>query len=219
MRKKRWATVYIDGFNLYSGIMNKGLSHCRWLDLFSLSQKLIPSEYEFRLVRFFTSRIKGDPEKHNRQAKYIAALNAYLGKRIDIQFGRFQLFPSHCKHCKSKPVYCSSCGKEYSKPNEKKTDVNITTMMLMDCFEKHTNCIVLVSGDSDYETALVELHRIFPKIERVIAFPPKRRNPRLFNHCEDKFDILKDALLGSLLPDPVKNLKTGTLYNMPDSWK
>lgn len=218
MMKKRWATVYIDGFNLYHGLMDKGLGSCRWLDLFALSQKLIPPKYELKLVRYFSTRIKGDPDGHNRQARYFAALRAHLGDRIDMKFGRFQLFPSHCKHCGSKPVHCSSCMNEYSKSNEKKTDVNIATMLLTDCFEKLTNCIVLVSGDGDYETALEELHRLFPKTERIIAFPPKRRNPKLYNLCESYFNIPKEDLLHSLLPDPVRNPKNNKLYRMPDEW-
>ncbi len=219
MKKKRWATVYIDGFNLYHGLMDKGLGPCRWLDLYSLSQKLIPPQFKLRLVRYFSTHIKGDPAGHLRQAAYLAALRAHLGNKIDMKFGRFQLFPSHCKHCGNKPVYCSSCMKEYSKPNEKKTDVNLSTMMLVDCFEKFTNCVVLVSGDGDYETALVELHRIFPKIERIIAFPPKRRNPKLYSPCESYFDIPKADVLNSLLPDPVKNSRSGKLYQMPNEWK
>ncbi len=218
-KEKNWATVYIDGFNLYHGLMDKGMGSCRWLDLFALSQKLLPPKYELRMVRYFSTRIKGDPAGHNRQTRYLAALRAHLGDKIDMKFGRFQLFPSRCKHCGKTPVYCSSCMQEYSKPNEKKTDVNLTTMMLTDCFEKLTNCVVLVSGDGDYETAWVELHRIFPKIERVIAFPPKRRNPRLYAPCESYFDIPKKYLLHSQLPDPVKNPKNSKTYQRPDEWK
>lgn len=70
MENKR-AIVYIDGFNLYNGIMDKGLKKYRWLNLFSLSQKIIPGGYELHLVRYFTSRIKGNQEKYLRQMIYI----------------------------------------------------------------------------------------------------------------------------------------------------
>lgn len=97
MENKR-AIVYIDGFNLYNGIMDKGLKKYRWLNLFSLSQKIIPGGYELHLVRYFTSRIKGNQEKYLRQMKYIAALKAYLGGKIDEKYGNFQVFLTHCKY-------------------------------------------------------------------------------------------------------------------------
>jgi hypothetical protein len=218
MKKKKRAIIYVDGFNFYNGLMEKGLSKFRWIDYFSLSKKITPSNYEPILVRYFTSRIKGDIEKHNRQHKYIISLEAHLGDKIDCQYGRFQTFPSHCKHCKAKPVYCENCSEEYIKPNEKKTDVNIATSMIMDCIEKNTECILLMSGDSDYEAALTQLHRIFPKIYRVIAFPPKRRNPGMFNNCDLHFDIQKSDIQASLLPNPVINPNNKKQYFMPPEW-
>lgn len=218
MSRKKCAIVYIDGFNFYNGLIDKGLSKFKWIDYFSLSQKITPNAYEPVLVRYFTTRIKGDIDKHNRQHKFLISLEAHLGEKINIQFGRFQVFPSHCKYCKASPVYCENCSSEYKKPNEKKTDVNIATMMLVDCIEEKPDCVLLISGDSDYETMLIEVHRIFPKIYRVIAFPPKRRNSRMFNCCEEHFDITKADIETSLLPNPVVNPNNGREYFMPSEW-
>lgn len=218
MKQKKRAIIYIYGFNFYNGLIEKGLSKFKWIDYFSLSQNITPVDYEPVLVRYFTTRIKGDNEKHNRQQKFIISLEAHLGNKISCQYGRFQIFPSHCKHCKATPIYCENCSNEYIKPNEKKTDVNIATMMMVDCIENKTECVLLVSGDSDYETVLIELHRIFPKIYRVIAFPPMRRNSRMFNNCELHFDIKKADIQASLLPNPVINPMNGKEYFMPLEW-
>ncbi len=153
---KKKAIIYIDGFNLYTWHFKQG-NHHKWLDLYSLSSKLIPQNYLLTQVKYFTSRIQGDVQKHNRQANYIHALECHLGSQLSVIFGRFQLFPSHCKKCGAKPVFCSSCNFEYSKPNEKKTDVNISTAMFTDCIERKVDLILLISGDSDYEITLDEI--------------------------------------------------------------
>jgi hypothetical protein len=91
-------------------------------------------------------------------------------------------------------------------------------MMLADCIENKTDCVMLISGDSDYETTLVELGRLFPKVRRVIAFPPKRRNPRMYSCCDEYFDIERDAILSSQLPEPVTNPANGKKYPKPPEW-
>lgn len=216
MGAQKVATVYIDGFNLYHGLVFKGWNQYKWLDLCAFSAHIIPSGYKLGRVRYFTSRIKKDVAKHNRQHRYLSALKAHNGSDIEIRYGNYQIFDSHCKHCGNSPVFCRDCGREFSKPNEKKTDVNLATFMLTDCFEKLTDCIVLISGDSDYEAPLNEIRRLFPSVYRVVAYPPKRRNPALEPLCDVAFDIPEDCFRDSLLPNPVKT-KNGRLAK-PTDW-
>ena len=212
------ATVYIDGFNLYYGIISKGWGVYRWLDVYLFSHTLIPSNYTLNKVRYFTSHITGDVSKHDRQQQYLNALKAKNGNAIKIQTGKYSNFPTHCKICNSKPVICENCGSVYTKPNEKQTDVNIATAMLLDCFESQTDCIILVSGDSDYEAPLKEIHRVFPSIKRIIAFPPMRRNSKLYTMCEHWFTIPEISFVNSQLPNPVVSVKNGKKYSKPTSW-
>jgi len=55
--------VYIDGFNLYFGMMNAGFSDCRWLNLNQLAKKLLREDQKLVKVKYFTSRINNSPEK------------------------------------------------------------------------------------------------------------------------------------------------------------
>ncbi len=89
------------------------------------------------------------------------------------------------------------------KPNEKKTDVNIATSMLVDAFENNCDVQILVSGDSDYEYTLQELRRLFPQMELIVAFPPKRRNNKLIGNdkCNSSFDIPEEAFSHSQFAD------------------
>lgn len=75
-----------------------------------------------------------------------------------------------------------------------------------------------MSGDSDYETALVELKRIFPHIYLVIAFPPKRKNAALVKLCDSSILISEKIVKDSLLPSPVINRRSGKKFFMPDEW-
>ena len=168
-------------------------------------------------VQYFTTWVKGDPSKNNRQQTYIRALRSHNNDKIKMKFGRYQLFTSHCKHCKSEPLYCKNCGGEYSKSTEKKTDVNISVSMIVDCFTHSTDCVILVSGDSDYEAPLVEIENHFPSISRVIAFPPRRKNPSLYDKCDRYFVIKEDSFKNSQLPNPVITEYKNKIYK-PDEW-
>lgn len=213
------AIVYIDGFNLYNGLMDKFYGSYRWLDLGGLAKEITPPTHQVSCIKYYTSIIKGSKAKHTRQQTYLNALKAYLSPHYECMFGRFQLFSSRCKFCGSDPLICNNCGTIYKKPNEKKTDVNISTTMLVDCFENNTDAIVLISGDSDFETPLGEIGRLFPSVLRVIAFPPKRKNSRLYKFCDQYIEINLTILRNAgLLPDPVKNPNTGTEYIKPTNW-
>lgn len=213
------AIVYIDGFNLYYGMMGKGWGNYRWLNLWGLAEAVVPNGYRVELVRYFTSHIKGDLDKHNRQNTYLCALETQIGKKIKIHYGSYQLFKSQCNNCKAKPLYCKQCGCEYKKPNEKKTDVNIATSMLVDCFDGRTDAIILISGDSDYTAPLDEIGRHFQNILRIIAFPPQRKNGKLYNHCDEYYSIEKIHFENAgLLSDPVINRITGSQYHKPIDW-
>jgi uncharacterized LabA/DUF88 family protein len=219
------ASVYIDGFNLYRGIMTKAETDqawlkYKWLNLEELAKLIIPSSFDLVLTRYFTSMVKDKyGYKARRQRNYIDALKAYTENRVLIEFGRFQDFDITCKNCSTTPLRCQNCGHEYRKPNEKKTDVNLSSLMISDCIEDITDCVVLVSGDTDYEMALKVIRERFPHKSVRIACPPKRRNTSLFKYCNDGDIDITDQMLGNcLLPNPVVSPFSQTTFNCPPTW-
>jgi hypothetical protein len=64
--KKRVIT-YIDGFNLYYGLKEKGWKRYYWLDIRKLSESLLKPWQELNEVKYFTARIsageKNTPDK------------------------------------------------------------------------------------------------------------------------------------------------------------
>lgn len=189
------AIVYIDGFNLYHGLRDKWWKKYLWLNLQAFAASVVPDDHQLIKTKYFTARVKAfldDPEKPNRQAKFLDAVKA-ISPEIEIIEGRYQAFQSHCRHC-DQDVFCHHCGKPHVKPIEKKTDVNIATAMLVDAFEDRCDTQILVSGDSDYENLLKELRRLFPAKQLVVAFPPKRKNNRLIggDKCTEWFVIVEE---------------------------
>jgi uncharacterized LabA/DUF88 family protein len=198
--------VYIDGFNLYYGLKRKYGKKYMWLNIDEFARNIAPPQGILVQTKYFTSRLKGNstnPEKLRRQAQFLRAVKTLYPNVVIIE-GTYQSFPSHCKHCDNL-VLCSYCGTPHVKPNEKKTDVNIATSMLVDVFEDNCDVQILVSGDSDYEFTLQELRRMFPEKEMIVAFPPMRRNNQLIGNdkCTSFFDIPEESFSGAQFPDRI----------------
>ena len=61
MMRRTW--VYVDGFNLYFGLVDSGLGACRWLDIWALAEKLLPSDDCFVAgVTYYTARLQRPAE-------------------------------------------------------------------------------------------------------------------------------------------------------------
>jgi hypothetical protein len=73
--------AYIDGFNLYYGLMRKYGRRYLWLDLLALVRQLRPGD-QVLVVRYFTAVVKGEPAAAANQIDYIDALQAHCGPTL-----------------------------------------------------------------------------------------------------------------------------------------
>lgn len=128
--------AYIDGFNLYFGIREKGRRHL-WLDLESLVQSLLKPRQQLVAVRYFTARVRNDPPAEQRQQTYLNALAAH--SMLDIRQGRFQ----------QKSKTCHSCRSTWHEYEEKETDVSLAVSLLEDSVNRLYDTALIVSADSD----------------------------------------------------------------------
>jgi DNA polymerase II large subunit len=92
---------YIDGFNLYFGLREKGWKKYYWLNLKRLTEKLLKPHQSLEMVKYFTSNIsagnessppwlqKKMKEKRKRQLTYLEAINTLDGTKIF--FGHYLL--------------------------------------------------------------------------------------------------------------------------------
>ena len=95
-REKERVQVYVDGFNLYFGMLEAGYDYCKWLNLKLLATNLLKPNQELVCVKYFTSRVSDNPDKQKRQTTYIEALES---ERVHILYGHYQRNPIECKRC------------------------------------------------------------------------------------------------------------------------
>jgi NYN domain len=137
--------VYIDGFNLYYGAV-RGTDY-KWLNLSHLCGHLLP-RHDILAIRYFTARIRSrphDPDAPTRQQMYLRALGTL--PNLTIHFGQFLTHPVWM------PDATSSTNPpkmlRVLKTEEKGSDVNLATYLLLDGFHQAYDTAVLITNDSD----------------------------------------------------------------------
>ena len=71
----RRVITYVDGFNLYFGLRNKGWSRYYWLNIRRLAENLLDMpDYELQMTKYFTARVRYPASKVKRQGTYLEAL-------------------------------------------------------------------------------------------------------------------------------------------------
>lgn len=204
MRVER-VVAYIDGFNLYHGLMDAKLGTSRWLDLRSMCRRLLSAQQHLDLVRYFTTRIRNNPAQHSRQQTYIDALLARGA--VEIDYGHFL----------SQSARCRTCGATWRRNEEKKTDVNIAVRLLEDAFDDLFDVAIIVSGDSDLAPPIESVRRRYPSKTVVVAFPPQRHSGELRRVADAAFPIGRGIIRSCRLPDPVLQAN-GHRLRAPKGW-
>lgn len=198
--------TYIDGFNLYFGLREKGWKQFYWLDLPLLAQNLLREGQQLETTKYFTARISGPHSKQKRQTAFIEALEARGG--LSIIYGQYR----------SEPRECGRCGAVSHHPNEKMTDVNIAVNLLEDAFHDRFDTALLISGDSDQTPPIRAVRRLFPQKRVVVCFPPARFSGELKTAANASFHIGRGTLSKSLLPPQVTK-SNGFVLECPEAWQ
>lgn len=137
--------LYVDGFNLYYRLL-KGNPGTKWLDLNALGDRLFPSE-EIVGIRYFTALIKplDDPRAPARQQVYLRALGTLAN--CTIHYGYFQLEAK--RRVLKDPIPGLSRTVEVVLPEEKGSDVNLATELLVDAFKGRFDMAAVLTNDAD----------------------------------------------------------------------
>lgn len=210
--------AYIDGFNLYFGLKDAGFRRYYWLDMEKLCRNLLKPDQHLVNAKYFTARITGprpcDPEhrakslraKAQRQTDYLDA----LATRENVAVFEGHYLP--------KQRECLRCGNQWCTHEEKMTDVNIATELLVDAFEDYFDVAMVISGDSDLTPPIKAIRRRFPDKRIVVAFPPNRRSSQLQQAANAYFTIHRRKLAQSQLPDVI-TLANGHDLTRPERWQ
>jgi uncharacterized LabA/DUF88 family protein len=197
---------YIDGFNLYYGLRSARLRWAYWLDLQKLSaQFLMPGQILVE-TRYFTSIVTDPPDKHQRQAVFLEALQTLPA--FSMIFGQFLV----------DTVVCPSCGYTYTTHHEKMTDVNIAVHMVTDAIQDRFDVALLFSADSDLASTIEKVHSLTPAKKIICVFPPERRSKHLTSVADGYKHIDYKILSRSLFPDTIRK-PNGYILRRPSSWK
>lgn len=198
--------AYIDGFNLYFGLRDKGWKQLYWLDVALLVENLLKRDQQLEAVRYFTARISRPRNKQERQNAFLEA-NAELGK-CTMHYGQYL----------DKSRECPRCHRKHLVPEEKMTDVNIAVEMMADASENSFDTALLISADSDLTPPVEKIKSLFPHKRIVAAFPPERNSQRLASAVDAQFTIGRGRLSRSLLPEVIKK-SDGFAIKRPAEWQ
>lgn len=197
--------VYIDGFNLYFGMKEAGLECCKWLDVVKLSHDCLKPNQELSEVKYFTSNLTNDQGKEKRQRTYLDAITAKGAKIIRGKYER-------------KLVECEDCSWTWYRSNEKQTDVNIATELIMDAVKDKYDIAVLISGDSDLVPAIKAVNESFKPKYVTVVFPPTRRNETVANAAQGSYPLGRKRLQDAQMDETVISL-SGYKLEKPNEWK
>ena len=142
--------LYIDGFNLYYRALKD--TPFRWLDLRRLAETLFPQD-SINRVSYFTARLDvrpGNPGQAQRQLIYLRALATLPG--FDSYFGVFRSGVKRRPLAESVPGLPTHVLVRDSE--EKGSDVNLATRLLVDGFNREYEQAVVVSNDADFAGAM-----------------------------------------------------------------
>ena len=210
-------TFYIDGFNFYYGLrrtrkVEPWWGNYYWIDIVKLCESFLGDGQELSKVVYFTASPL-NPEKSSRQSAFLNANSLINGDRFEVVRGKYL----------EKHLSCPNCHYSISRPEEKKTDVNISVRMIGDCVLDKTDCIVLVSADSDLVPPLEFIQQHYPEKRIKVYFPPSNYSndlkDNLIHHSSKPVLMYKNEhrFHDAIMPDIVTNGVTS--YTKPEKWQ
>ncbi|MEX1021370.1 MAG: NYN domain-containing protein [Litorilinea sp.] len=207
--------VYIDGFSLYYGAL-KGTPY-KWLDLEKLCRLLLPN-FQVTHIHYFSAHIPpraGDPSRHTRQEIYLRALRTL--PTVTITLGTFVSHPAIMRLVTPPPA-----GPYFArviKNEEKGSDVNLATQLLVDGFRARYEAAVVITNDSDLTAPLQAVRGELGLTMGLLD--PERNRKRWSRRLVQNVDFLKPIRTGVLeaaqFPSVLQDV-TGTLHK-PPAWE
>jgi hypothetical protein len=203
--------AYIDGLNLFYGSL-KGKPNLKWLDVVGLVDALMPND-SVEHVRYFSAPVSGkvDPGCPRRQEIYLRALRTL--PRFSDHLGRFRTHPVDM------PLATPASGgprvARVIKTEEKGSDVNLATYLLIDGMDGLYEEALVISNDSDLvEPVGVANHR-FGRIH--VVRPNAHYNGQVAAAAASYSSIPNGVLLACQMPSTVR-LANGKVVTRPTEW-
>ncbi len=203
--------VYIDGFNFFYGAV-KGTPY-KWLDFDKMCRLLLPN-HQINKIKYFTAEVHArprDPQQPARQQTYFRALRTTAN--FEIILGRF-LMSKVSMLVAGSPANAPQYARVV-KTEEKGSDVNLATHLLIDGFKNDYEMAVLVTNDSDLLEP-IKVVRYEMNLPVGLLNPHKQPSRALLPHATFVKQIRKGVLAASQFPSTMTD-KQGT-FHKPASW-
>lgn len=217
----RRAIAYIDGYNLYYGLL-RGTPY-KWLDLWSFAKALLLPDIDLIAVKYFTAPIRTYPydlPASDRQKIYLQAVAA---------MGNVEVI--HGFYSKNKALapfadpQCSSCNVTQDgfvpivKLEEKRSDVNLAVSLVSDAALGKADCFAVITGDSDQVGAIECVRYLFKK--QTVVFNPHSAESRHLKIAASYYkNIPRDLPARCQLPEVIPYGRRGNRFiRRPDAWK
>ncbi len=214
--------AYVDGFNLYFRLLVKHPS-LKWLNIKTLAQILLSLANRVVGVKYFTARVSGriDMNAPARQQIYLDALGTV--PEVSIHMGSFLLSEKFAGLVKP-PDFRPRIALPQPWPDvvkvvkveEKGSDVNLASHLLLDAFQGNFDVAAVLSNDSD----LVEPIRIVTEVLRKpvgLLSPVPNPTPDLRRVASFIRRISISDLGVSQFPNPLVR-PDGSELNKPVAW-
>jgi hypothetical protein len=177
----------------------------KWLDLRALSHILLPGA-TLGMIRYFTGPV--------RQDAYLRALRTL--PEVIIHLGLFKSRPTRMPLAHPQPGGPATV--EVIKTEEKGSDVNLATYLLLDAFRGDCDVSVVISNDSDLvEPIRVVRHDLAKPVGVINPHPAHKRSWELLAIGPTFYKQIRPAGVRRAQFAPVLNDSQGTIHR-PSGW-
>lgn len=205
--------MYVDGFNLYYGSL-KGRPY-KWLNLEKMCELLL-RRFDVQRIRYFTALVKERPDNLHapvRQQAYLRALGTLPS--VEVHYGSFLTKPT--RMMLANPPTSGPRTVEVVKTEEKGSDVNLATYLLVDAFRDDAEAFAVVSNDSDLTEPIRIVRHELGKVVGLLN-PQPVQSQRLLT-CRPTFSRqIRAGVLGASQFPPRVVDGTGAVIRKPGEW-
>lgn len=215
--------VYVDGYNLYYGLLRN--SGWKWLDLYTLFQQhVLGPGSDVAEVRYYTSpvlaRLSDDPETPVRQRLYLQALRKMPPQKIRIIEGKIVMSTPFLRLVKPIPQAPEISRIQVCQLREKNTDVNLAADLITGAWQGTYEQAVICTNDGDMTAALAVIRKHHPSISLGIVAPipgtdHRRLSGSLMRYASWGKILSPVHLANAQLPERIP----GTSICKPEKWQ
>jgi len=208
--------AYVDGFNLYRGMMDRSynmpgmtarpaLRQYLWLNLDAFVSSFFPGDCSLDQIHYFTAPVRDSKSALARQEKYWKALESlpHLSIHKGVNAKRFDRHGNFLRY------------------EEKQSDVRFALQAFEDALlVRDIERMVFLCADADQVPTIERIQCLKPDIELRLIYPPCRHSGALEKLIPDPIKTRYESLRDSQFPDLVEYERGGNRISVarPPVW-